>query len=73
MKSLLGHLNDWYLRKLETTRGLDSATTQKIDELTGGISDPMEILDTLYNYVKSNFKYVAIELGMGSFYSKSYK
>ncbi len=61
------YLNDWYLSKLETTRGLDSAATQKIDELTGGISDPMEILDILYNYVKSKFKYVAIELGMGAF------
>jgi hypothetical protein len=61
------YLNDWYLHKLETRRGLDSTTRQKIDELTMGISDPMKILDTLYNYVKTKFKYVAIEVGMGAF------
>lgn len=61
------YMNDWYLRKLETRTRLDSTTIHKIDELTKGISDPMKILDTLYGYVKTKFKYVAIEIGMGAF------
>ncbi|WP_339915996.1 transglutaminase-like domain-containing protein [Yeosuana marina] len=61
------YLNDWYLKKLNTTRGLGYQAMHKIDELTEGISDPMKIMDTLYSYVKNNFKYVAIEIGMGAF------
>ncbi len=61
------YMNDWYLQQVETRRGLNSVAIHKINELTKGISDPMKILDILYSYVKNNFKYVAIEIGMGAF------
>lgn len=61
------YMNDWYLHKVETKRGLNQTVIHKIDELTKGVSDPMEIMDILYSYVKSNFKYVAVEIGMGAF------
>ena len=61
------YLNNWYLDKLETRRGLDTTSMKKIDDLTREISDPNDLIDTLYNYVKTNFKYVAIEIGMGAF------
>jgi hypothetical protein len=61
------YLNDWYLGNVETRRRLNSVTTDKIDELTGGLTDPGTIMNILYNYVRSNFKYVAIEIGMGAF------
>jgi hypothetical protein len=61
------YLNDWYLHEVAASRGLDSSVIQKIDALTKGISDPMKIVDTLYSYVRNNFKYVAIEIGMGAF------
>ncbi len=61
------YMNDWYLKQLEATRGLAQDTMSKIDELTKGISDPSKIMEVLYNYVKNNFKYVAIEIGMGAF------
>ena len=61
------YMNDWYLEQLETTRGLSKEVMVKIDELTNGISNSLEILDILYNYIKNNFKYVAIEVGMGAF------
>ena len=61
------YLKDWYLRKASSSIRFDSVTIHKIDELTAGISDPLEITDTLYKYVKKNFKYVAIEIGMGAF------
>ncbi|RKD91114.1 transglutaminase superfamily protein [Mangrovibacterium diazotrophicum] len=61
------YLKDWYLGKLESTRGLSPEVKAKIDELTQGITDQRAIMDTLYNYIRSNFKYVAIEIGMGAF------
>ncbi|WP_445752896.1 transglutaminase domain-containing protein [Polaribacter sp.] len=38
-----------------------------MDDLTAGVNDPKEILNIIYNYMKSNFKYVAIEIGMDAF------
>lgn len=61
------YMNDWYLNNLEETRGLDPLVKKKIDKLTEGLSDSIEIIDVLYGYVRSNFKYVAIEVGMGAF------
>jgi hypothetical protein len=60
-------LNNWYLSKLETRRGLDSTTISVIEKLTFGITDQMMILETIYQYVQSNFKYVSIQIGMGAF------
>ncbi|MEL0455014.1 transglutaminase domain-containing protein [Flavobacteriaceae bacterium SZ-1-7] len=61
------YMNKWYLEKAKTRRGLNSSAINKIDELTDGIIEPVRIIDILYNYVKNNFKYVAIEIGMGAF------
>lgn len=61
------YMNNWYLQKVKTKRGLDSTAIRKIDELTKGLSDKLEITKVLYNYVRNNFKYVAIEIGMGAF------
>ena len=61
------YMNDWFLDEVKSKRILESTTIQKIDEITYGITDPFEIMDTLYNYVRENFKYVAIEIGMGAF------
>ena len=61
------YLNNWFLRKVETVRGLDSLAINKINEITNGITDSTEIANTLYNYVRTNFKYVAIEIGIGAF------
>lgn len=61
------YLNDWYLSRVEKKRGLDSTVTRKIDDLTMGITDSMKIAELLYDYVRTKFKYVAIEMGMGAF------
>ncbi|MFB6319273.1 transglutaminase-like domain-containing protein [Saccharicrinis sp. FJH54] len=65
--SAKNYLKDWYLEKIGPSKGLDSIALAKIDELTDGLNNPEEITSILYNYVKSNFKYVAIEIGMGAF------
>lgn len=61
------YMNDWYLKKIESRRGLNPQAIHEINKLTEGINEPTEILDVLYDYVKNNFKYVAIEIGMGAF------
>jgi hypothetical protein len=61
------YMNDWYLHKVKTRRGFDFDAAHKIDELTKGVTDPNKITEILYSYVKNNFKYVAIEIGMGAF------
>lgn len=63
----LKYMNNWYYQNLNFKRGLDYASKLKIDELTSGVTDKNKILDILYGYVKNNFKYVAIEIGMGAF------
>ncbi len=62
-----GYMNDWYLQKIKTKRGLNSDAINKINGLTEGVDDDHRIVEILYNYVKNNFKYVAIEVGMGAF------
>ncbi|WP_242009149.1 transglutaminase-like domain-containing protein [Robertkochia solimangrovi] len=61
------YLNDWYLEKVRPTQGLNAEVIAQIDELTKGITDPKQKMKILYDYVKNNFKYVAIEIGMGAF------
>ena len=66
-KDGLKFMNDWYLDKVDAKRGLNRKAIEKIDELTENVSESSEILKILYDYVHQNFKYVAIEIGMGAF------
>ncbi len=61
------YLNDWYLGKREAVNGLDSLARAKIDELTDGITEPELIMEILFDFVKTSFKYVSIQIGMGAF------
>jgi transglutaminase-like putative cysteine protease len=61
------YMNDWYMTNLIPKKGLNASVQQKIDELTANVTDPLKIVNIIYNYVKNNFKYVAIEIGMGAF------
>ncbi|MBO6880523.1 transglutaminase-like domain-containing protein [Winogradskyella sp.] len=61
------YMNDWYFNIVMPQKGLNVAVKQKIDELTSDINDSSEIVKVLYDYVRQNFKYVAIEIGMGAF------
>lgn len=61
------YMNDWYIRNSASKKILNASVRQKIDELTKDVSDPLKIVNILYDYVRSNFKYVAIEIGMGAF------
>lgn len=61
------YMNDWYAKNVAPKKGLNTSVKQKIDELTTNVTDPLKIVNIIYSYVKSNFKYVAIEIGMGAF------
>ncbi len=61
------YFNDWYFKRITPKKGLNVFVKHKIDELTINVTDPLELINIIYNYVKSNFKYVAIEIGMGAF------
>lgn len=61
------YLNDWYYKSIISKKGLNDDAKRKIDQLTNNITDENKIIKVIYNYVRSNFKYVAIEIGMGAF------
>ncbi|SFR48715.1 Transglutaminase-like enzyme, putative cysteine protease [Robiginitalea myxolifaciens] len=61
------YLNDWYLEKVNTRRGINKTVATQVDALTEGISDPREQMEIIYQYIQQNFKYVALEIGMGAF------
>ncbi|SDH56760.1 transglutaminase-like domain-containing protein [Winogradskyella thalassocola] len=61
------YMNDWYFENVLPQKGLNADVKQKLDELTYGVSDLSEIVNIIYDYVRRNFKYVAIEIGMGAF------
>lgn len=61
------YMNDWYYKNLIEQKGLNSIVKEKIDKLTGDIKDSKQITNIIFKYVKSNFKYVAIEIGLGAF------
>ena len=63
----LKYMNDWYYNSIAPKKGLSAAVKIKIDELTANIKDKKQIIDIIYSYVQKNFKYVAIEIGMGAF------
>lgn len=61
------YINDWYLKNTTQRKGLNDLVKQKIDDLTLNTTDQSELLNIIYSYIKNNFKYVAIEIGMGAF------
>ncbi len=62
-----GYFNQWLVERYEPTKGLSDTAIKKIDEITQGISDTTVIVKTLYDYVRTRFKNVSIQVGMGAF------
>ncbi|WP_229724647.1 transglutaminase-like domain-containing protein [Winogradskyella forsetii] len=61
------YMNDWYLKSVLPQKGLNTTVKEKLDALTLNVTDASEIVNIIYDYVRRNFKYVAIEIGMGAF------
>ncbi len=61
------YYNNWHLGHTRELVIPDSATRSAIDSITAGIEGEEAITDTLYNFIRKNFKYVDVEVGMGAF------
>src|SRR5271154_7000986 len=57
----------WYANRTNTSRVPSPELQQKVSELTGGISDPLQKMQALSSYVQQHIRYVSIEIGIGGF------
>jgi tetratricopeptide (TPR) repeat protein len=57
----------WYAALEATPRRPGAELRRKAEELTRGLATPMERIETLYDYVAKNFRYVSLSLGAGRY------
>ena len=57
----------WYSGLTASSRIPSPALQEKVAQLTAGISDPLQQMKILANYMQRNIRYVAIEVGIGGF------
>lgn len=62
----LNYFNNWYLANLDTVSELNNVSKQFIDSISEGIPEN-KLIDLYYNYIHETFKYLDIQVGMGSF------
>ncbi|MFY9691525.1 MAG: DUF3857 domain-containing protein [Candidatus Acidiferrales bacterium] len=55
----------WYNGLTQATRASSPEIQQKVTELTSGVSDPVQKMRALTEYVQRNIRYFAIEIGIG--------
>ena len=55
----------WQYRMNEGLRDLPSSEKQKIDELIAGLTDQRAIVNTLYNYLQENHRYILVSIETG--------
>jgi len=57
----------WYDGLTQSSRASSPAIQQKVAELTSGISDPLQKIRVLTEYMQKNIRYMAVEIGIGGF------
>jgi len=57
----------WYNDLVKTTNQLSEAYKSEIRKLVAGVNSDIEKVETLYNHLQKNFRYVSIQLGIGGF------
>jgi hypothetical protein len=57
----------WYDGLTQSSRTSSPAIQQKVAALTSGISDPLEKMRVLTEYMQKNVRYMAVEIGIGGF------
>ncbi len=57
----------WYNGLTQSSRASSPAIQQKVVELTAGISDPLEKMRVLTDYMQKNIRYMAVEIGIGGY------
>lgn len=59
--------NNWYISSIDSVSQLNKKSKRIIDSLVLSCPKNDSIIYLFYNYVKSRFKYLDVEVGMGSF------
>lgn len=54
----------WYAKLIEEQLKLDHDTKNLVGELTEGLTDPLEIVKVIHEYVVTHTRYVALEFGV---------
>jgi transglutaminase-like putative cysteine protease len=57
----------WYNSLTQSSRVASPQIQQKVAELTSGISDPLQKIRVLSEYVQRNIRYMAVEIGIGGY------
>ena len=60
-------LSAWDSSLVVNSRTASPALTQKVTELTAGVTDPLAQMKVLSAYMQRNIRYAAIEIGIGGF------
>jgi len=55
----------WQYRMNEGLRELPNSEKRKIDELVAGLTEPKEIVATLYRYLQENHRYILVSIEVG--------
>lgn len=57
----------WYVKLTQSSRVASLQIKQKVADLTAGISDPLEKIRALTEYMQKNIRYMAVEIGIGGY------
>jgi Domain of Unknown Function with PDB structure (DUF3857)/Transglutaminase-like superfamily len=57
----------WYLGLTQSSRVASPQIKQKVADLTSGITDPLQKLRILTEYMQANIRYMAVEIGIGGY------
>ncbi len=65
-----GSWNDmglWYIALTKDRRVASPQIKQKVSELTSGLTDPLQKMNVLADYMQKNIRYMAISIGIGGY------
>ena len=57
----------WYVSLTQSSRAASPQIKQKVADLTAGISDPLQKMRALTEYMQKNIRYMAVEIGIGGY------
>jgi Domain of Unknown Function with PDB structure (DUF3857)/Transglutaminase-like superfamily len=57
----------WYVNLTQSSRVASPQIKQKVADVTSGISDPLQKMRALTEYMQKNIRYMAVEIGIGGY------
>jgi Domain of Unknown Function with PDB structure (DUF3857)/Transglutaminase-like superfamily len=57
----------WYVGLTKSSRVASPQIKQKVADLTSGVSDPLQKIRVLTEYMQRNIRYMAVEIGIGGY------